>query len=81
MRIPRFVRDEVRAQREDLCGEGDIRHDEYRALVVRQAVRDAGNRNPSTRHFWRAQKKVNSALGMAGVTIAIPGARPGRRTI
>jgi hypothetical protein len=81
MGLPRFVRDEVRAQREDLCGEGDIRHDEYRVLVVRQAVREAGNRNPSTLHYWEAKKKVDSALGMAGVSIEIPGARPGRRTI
>jgi hypothetical protein len=71
----RFRRDESRAQGEDGVGDS-MPHGEYRALVVRTA-----GRRPSTRDLYLAQARVDAALGRAGTTIAIPGARPGRRTI
>ena len=78
-----FVGDEARAERENRatsCGDS-LPHNEYRALVIRQAIKNAGGQNPSTKHFYAAKKAVDNALGNAGVAIYIPGAKPCRRTV
>jgi hypothetical protein len=82
-----FVRDEARAQGEDgssSCGSsiGDgLSHGEYRALIMKQAIRQAGGSRPSTKHLFAAKSRVDRALGNARVAIYIPGARPGRKTV
>ena len=62
-------------------GEDDLSHAEYRALVVQQAVKAAGGQRPGTKQFFEAKKKVDTALGKAGVAIYIPGAGPRRKTV
>ena len=77
-----FVSDESRAQGEDDSGVGStLSHDAYRATVMKQAIKDARGKTPSTKHLFGAKKKVDEFLGKAGVSIFLPGARPGRRTI
>ena len=79
-----FAGDEKRAQEEDRgCSSmGDsLSHNKYRALVVKQAMKNAGGAKPTTRHFFAAKSSVDKALGNAGVAIYIPGAKPGRRTV
>ncbi len=68
----RFTRDE------DCCGES-LSHPDYRILVLKKAL--SLNKRPGTREMFMAKKAVDQQLGRAGVGIAIPGARPGRRTI
>ena len=65
--------DEARAEGEDSpsCGD-DLPHSEYRALVMRKAIQDAGGGQPSTRHLFAAKKAVDNALGSSGVAIYIP---------
>lgn len=58
---------------------GEISHDGYRATVMRRAQRLAGG-DPSTKHFFMAERQVRKALRKNGVKISIPGARPSRRT-
>lgn len=58
---------------------GEISHDGYRATVLRRAQRLAGG-DPSTKHFFMAERQVKQALRKNGVKISIPGARPSRRT-
>ncbi len=74
----KFRRDELLAQGEDTLG-SSLSHSEYRALVMREARRSG--KNPNSRAYFEAQKKVDAALGKAGASIEIPGAQPGRRTI
>jgi hypothetical protein len=77
-----FVRDEVRAQGEDCSSMGDaLSHNEYRALVIKQAVKNASGKKPETKHFFAAKVAVDRSLGKSGVSIFIPGAKPGRRTV
>ena len=82
-----FIRDEDRAQSEDgsaACGSfvGDgLSHNEYRALIMKQAIRQADGNRPSTKHLFAAKSRVDRALGNAKVAICIPGARPGRKTV
>ena len=77
-----FRSDESRAEGEDSssCGE-DLPHSQYRALVMKQAIRNAGGRRPSTKHLFAAKKTVDNALCTSGVAIYIPGASPARRTV
>lgn len=77
-----FVGDEARAEGENSssCGEG-LPHDEYRALVMNQAIKNAGGKTPGTKHLFAAKKAVDNALGNSGVSIYIPGAGPARRTV
>jgi hypothetical protein len=79
-----FAGDEKRAQDEDggCSSMGDsLSHNKYRALVIKQAMKNAGGAKPTTRHFFAAKSSVDKALGNAGVAIYIPGAKPGRRTV
>ena len=77
-----FVGDEARAEGENgmSCGL-DLPHNEYRALIMDQAIKAAGNRKPGTKHLFLAKNKVDQALGSSGVSIFIPGSGPARRTV
>ena len=59
----------------------DLPHNEYRALIMDQAIKSAGNRKPGTKHLFLAKNKVDQALGSSGVSIFIPGSGPARRTV
>ena len=77
-----FTKDESRAEGENSSSCGDVLpHGQYRALVMKQAIRNAGGRKPSTKHLFAAKSRVDRALGNAKVAICIPGARPGRKTV
>lgn len=79
--LGKFIGDERRAQAEDSSGMGDdLSHDEYRALVMNQALK-LGRGKPSTKHFYVAKSAVDRSLGRIGIAINIPGARPGRKTV
>ncbi len=71
-----FVGDEARADQESGCG---LSHPEYRALVLKRALK-AGPR-PGTRAMFLAKRDVDRAMENAGVSVQVPGAMPGRRTI
>lgn len=80
----RFTRDEDRAQAEEAgFGEdtlGDsLSHPEYRALVVREALKTS--RNPDTKTMYLAKQLVDRSLGRSGTSVYVPGARPRRRTV
>ena len=51
----------------------------YRAAVLRQAHKVSGGR-PSTKDFYSAKKAVDGAMASAGLSLYLPGARPGRVT-
>lgn len=77
-----FVGDESRAEGENSISCGDaLPHNEYRALVMKRAIKAAGGQAPSTKQLFAAKKAVDNALGNAGVAICIPGAGPRRRTV
>ena len=63
------------------CAGESLSHNEYRALVLDQAIKKAGGGRPDTRHLFAAKKAVDSALGRSGTSIYIPGAGPARRTV
>ena len=77
-----FVGDEARAEGENStsCGNG-LPHSEYRALIMNQAIKEAGTNKPATKHLFLAKSKVDRALGASGQSIYIPGAKPCRRTV
>ena len=52
----------------------------YRAVVLSQAVKAAGGKKPTTKHFYAAKKAVDRAMGAAGIGLFLPGSRPGRVT-
>jgi hypothetical protein len=58
-----------------------IPHEIYRAAVMQHAQRLAGRGTPSTTEMFRAERLVQNGLARRGVQVAIPGARPGRRTV
>jgi hypothetical protein len=68
-------------QHGDVGSENALSHNEYRALVLDQAIKKAGGSRPDTRHLFAAKKAVDSALGRSGTSIYIPGAGPARRTV
>lgn len=51
----------------------------YRAAVLRQA-RKVGGVRPTTKDFFAAKKAVDGAMASAGLSLYLPGARPGRVT-
>jgi len=55
-------------------------HPEYRALIMKQAIRNAGGQRPTTKHLFAAKRSMDNALGSSGIAISIPGAGPMRRT-
>jgi len=81
-RLTKFTRDEDRAQAEEAGSDtlGDsLSHPEYRALVVREALR--ASRNPDTKAMYLAKQRVDQSLGRSGTSIYIPGAQPRRKTV
>ena len=60
--------------------EAHIPHSAYRATIVRQATKLAGGGRPTTKHFYLAKKAVDQVMDDAGVSLYLPGARPGRIT-
>ena len=50
----------------------------YRATVLRQAVKLANGKKPTTRDFFAAKSKVDAVMNDAGLTLYLPGSRPGR---
>jgi hypothetical protein len=77
-RLPKFTRDEDRAQHEDSGGDS-LSHPEYRAMVMREALKSSSK--PDTRTMYLAKQRVDQSLGRSGTTIYIPGARPRRKTV
>jgi hypothetical protein len=53
----------------------------YRAAILSRAVKVAGGRRPTTRHFHAAKKSVDKDMSAAGLSLYLPGARPGRITL
>jgi hypothetical protein len=60
--------------------EGAISHDAYRASVLHNARRLAGG-SPQTKDIFKAEKMVKNKLNRSGISVQIPGASPGRRTL
>jgi hypothetical protein len=61
-------------------GGGEVSNTNYRVAVLRQARRVAGGRPPTTLDFVRAKARVDGAMRQAGISLFIPGSRPGRVT-
>ena len=77
-----FVGDESRAEGENSMSCGlSLPHPEYRALIMKQAIRNAGGQRPTTKHLFAAKRSMDNALGSSGIAISIPGAGPMRRTV
>jgi hypothetical protein len=53
----------------------------YRATVQKQAIKHAGGKRPTTKDIFLAKAAVDKAIGKAGITLFMPGSKPGRRTI
>ena len=53
----------------------------YRATIQKYARRHADGENPTTKDIFLAKAAVDRAIGKAGITLYMPGAQPGRRTI
>jgi hypothetical protein len=58
-----------------------IPHENYRVAVMKAAVKSAGGGQPSTQDYFKAKAAVDKVIGKSGITIYMPGAKPGRRTI
>lgn len=58
-----------------------IPHENYRVAVMKAAVKSAGGGQPTTKDFFKAKTAVDKVIGKSGITIYMPGAKPGRRTI
>lgn len=71
----------VRGGTSCMGGEISVPHDKYRALIMKQASKLAGGKQPATKHFFVAKKAVDGALKENGISIQLPGAAPGRRTL
>ena len=77
-----FVGDESRAEGENSMSCGlSLPHPEYRALIMKQAIRNAGGQRPTTKHLFAAKRSMDNALGSSGIAISIPGAGPMRRPV
>lgn len=58
----------------------EISHNAFRASVMHNARRLAGG-PPGTKHIFKAEKMVRGKLARDGISINVPGAAPGRRTL
>ena len=58
--------------------EAQIPNTSYRATIVKQAAKIAGGKPPTTKHFWLAKKAVDNVMDAAGISLYLPGSRPGR---
>lgn len=63
-----------------VAGSNQVSNTSYRVAVLRQARRVAGGRPPTTSDFVRAKARVDGAMRQSGVSLHIPGSRPGRIT-
>lgn len=61
-------------------GEERVTNQAYRIAVLRQARRSAGSRKPTTLDFFRAKTAVDGTMRKAGISLFLPGSRPGRIT-
>jgi hypothetical protein len=52
----------------------------YRAAVLKQAAKSASGTRPTTKHFFAAKAAVDKVMGKAGISLYLPGAKPGRIT-
>jgi len=58
--------------------EAQIPNTSYRATIVKRASKLAGGKSPTTKHFWIAKKTVDKVMDDAGISLYLPGSRPGR---
>ena len=58
-----------------------IPHDNYRVAVMKAAVKSANGGRPSTKDYFAAKAAVDKVIGKSGISVYMPGAKPGRRTI
>jgi hypothetical protein len=58
-----------------------IPHKNYRVAVMKAALKSTGGKRPTTRDYFKAKAAVDRAIGKSGISIYMPGAKPGRRTI
>jgi hypothetical protein len=84
----RRVDEEIAAEQEDRgivsgsnCGGKSIPHENYRVAVMKAALKSSGGKRPSTKDYFQAKAAVDQTIGKSGITIYMPGAKPGRRTI
>lgn len=64
-----------------LCVLGEqISNQDYRVAVLKQARRAAGGQAPTTLHFFKAKSAVDGTMRRAGLSLYLPGSRPGRVT-
>jgi len=64
-----------------LCVSGEqISNQNYRIAVLKHARRVAGNQTPTTLHFFKAKSAVDGTMRNAGISLFLPGSRPGRIT-
>lgn len=64
-----------------LCVLGEqISNQDYRVAVLKQARRTAGGQAPTTLHFFKAKSAVDGTMRRAGLSLYLPGSRPGRVT-
>jgi len=61
-------------------GEERVTNQSYRVAVLRAARRSAGSRRPTTLDFFRAKTAVDGTMRKAGISLFLPGSRPGRIT-
>jgi hypothetical protein len=61
-------------------GGEQVSNQSYRIAVLRQARRLAGPRPPTTLDFFRAKSAVDGTMRKAGISLYLPGSRPGRVT-
>lgn len=82
------VDEEIAADQEDRgiisgsdMGGKSIPHENYRVAVMKAALKSSGGKRPTTRDYFKAKATVDQVIGKSGITIYMPGAMPGRRTI
>lgn len=64
-----------------MMGAGAVHHDHYRAAVMVKAAELAKGKPPTTRHYYMAKRLMDRTLRKKDLKVAIPGARPSRRTL
>jgi len=75
-----LVRRALRRRRRSRVSGAALPHDLYRAAVWQRAQKLKKAGQPQARALFIAQKSVDRDMSRSGVSVAIPGARPGRIT-
>jgi hypothetical protein len=65
----------------NLASDSTITNDVFRALVWRNAKKVSGGRRPDAKTIASVQSAVLQFLKLKNIKIALPGAKPGRRTV